>query len=208
MTTRLIRVLAIVSYTPILLFSGSANAHHGMDGQLPSTILEGLISGLAHPILGLDHLLFVISIGLLAAMSCKNLSQPLTAFVIASICGVLLHVQGIALPSAELVIAVSIVVAGLSVISRTESPVFVVAFSASAGLFHGFAYGEAIYGAPVSAITAYLSGISLVQFGIAIITFRLARKLLTSSVIGLKQLSRLSGTGIALFGAFLMTGLG
>ena len=40
----------------------SANAHHAMDSALPGNLLQGFVSGLAHPVIGLDHLLFVIAV--------------------------------------------------------------------------------------------------------------------------------------------------
>ena len=45
-----------------------AFAHHPMGGATPSTFTEGLLSGLGHPIIGLDHLAFVIGVGLMALM--------------------------------------------------------------------------------------------------------------------------------------------
>lgn len=44
-------------------------AHHPMDGAVPTSAWEGLLSGLAHPVLGLDHLAFLIAAALLAAWS-------------------------------------------------------------------------------------------------------------------------------------------
>ena len=50
-----------------LLLSSPAFAHHAMGGRLPSTFFEELLSGLAHPVIGLDHLSALIAIGLLSA---------------------------------------------------------------------------------------------------------------------------------------------
>ena len=40
---------------------GPAFAHHAMDGQMPTSFAQGLLSGLAHPVIGPDHLAFIIS---------------------------------------------------------------------------------------------------------------------------------------------------
>lgn len=40
----------------VLLAPDAAPAHHLMDGALPATPWQGLLSGLAHPVVGLDHL--------------------------------------------------------------------------------------------------------------------------------------------------------
>ena len=44
-----------------------ALAHHPMGGRMPATFTDGLLSGLGHPIIGLDHLAAVLAIGCLAA---------------------------------------------------------------------------------------------------------------------------------------------
>ena len=46
---------------------GGAEAHHAMGGTTPQTLAQGLLSGLAHPVIGLDHLAFTVAAGLLAA---------------------------------------------------------------------------------------------------------------------------------------------
>ena len=54
------------SFLLLSVFSGSAYAHHPLGGQTPQTLWHGLLSGLGHPLIGVDHLLFVIAAGLLA----------------------------------------------------------------------------------------------------------------------------------------------
>ncbi len=48
--------------TLALLAPATAFAHHGMDGETPATLTQGLVSGLAHPVIGLDHLAFVLAL--------------------------------------------------------------------------------------------------------------------------------------------------
>lgn len=50
-----------------MLLAGPAWAHHAMGGEVPGTFAEGLLSGLAHPVIGLDHLAFILAVGLIAA---------------------------------------------------------------------------------------------------------------------------------------------
>ena len=87
--------VAPVSY----LLTGPALAHHAMDGKLPTTLMEGLISGLAHPIIGYDHLAFVIAVGLVAALVGSPLLIPV-AFIIGTLLGAGIHLAGITLPMA------------------------------------------------------------------------------------------------------------
>ena len=47
-------------------------AHHPTGGNTPDTFSSGLLSGLAHPIIGIDHLIFLILLGILAYFSSKK----------------------------------------------------------------------------------------------------------------------------------------
>jgi urease accessory protein len=187
------------------VISGSTQAHHPMDGQIPSTMFEGLISGIAHPVIGLDHLLFIASIGLLAVLSGASLIRLVAGFTISSLSGLLLHVNAIDLPSVELIVAVSVVIAGLVIVKQFSGQVVVGIFIAAAGLFHGFAYGEAIYDAPIGTIAAYSIGIGFIQCSIAILVFKLTQVILARSRVSSKHLRLSAGSGIALFGAFLLS---
>jgi urease accessory protein len=162
---------------PLLLAAAPASAHHVMGGRTPSTFLEGLLSGLAHPVIGLDHLAFLVAIGLVVGLAGLSLLLPV-AFVLAMAAGVVLHVQGIGLPVAEYVVAASVVLAGIALLLRLQLPVAAWgAIFAIAGLFHGYALGESIYGAERAALGAYLLGLVAIQsaltVGIALATRRL-----------------------------------
>ncbi|MGK0247899.1 MAG: urease accessory protein [Oleispira sp.] len=199
---------SIVTFSGLLAIvtTGSAQAHHPMGGQLPSSVFEGLASGFAHPIMGLDHLLFVASIALLAVLSGASLFRLMAAFTISSLSGLLLHVNALGLPSAELIVAVSVMLAGLVIIKQFSGQIAVGILVAGAGLFHGFAYGEAIYGAPAGAMAAYFIGIGCVQCGIAVGVFKVSQMLLAGSRVTANNLRLSAGSGIALVGAFMLTG--
>jgi hypothetical protein len=67
-------------------FFSPAFAHHALGGKLPATAWEGFLSGLAHPVIGLDHLAFVVAIGLVAAGQPWRYGIPL-GFVLAGLGG-------------------------------------------------------------------------------------------------------------------------
>src|SRR3546814_19155220 len=75
----------------------TAHAHHAMDGAVPAGFAEGFVSGLAHPVIGLDHLAFIVAAGVVAGAARLGLWLP-ALFVAASIPGVALHLQAPALP--------------------------------------------------------------------------------------------------------------
>lgn len=160
------RILALV---PVALAaaSGPALAHHPMGGAVPESLTNGLLSGFGHPIVGVDHLAFVIAVGLAAAFTGRRLLSPL-AFIAATVAGCLLQVAGTALPMVEVVVAASIVSLGAIVLSgrRIGLPALLGLF-ALAGLFHGWAYGESIVGAEPTPLLAYLVGFSAIQYAIA-----------------------------------------
>jgi urease accessory protein len=69
---------------------------------------------------------------------------------------------------AELVIAASVVILGaLLVTGRQVSGPAALGGFALAGLFHGWAYGQAVVGSEMTAVGAYLVGFGLIQFAIA-----------------------------------------
>lgn len=153
--------LAVLSASPAL-------AHHAMGGETPSTLVHGLLSGLGHPVIGLDHLAFIVALGLASAFTPNRYLPPL-AFVAATVVGCLLLVGGVALPLIEIVVTASVVLVGGMVLSgRTFALSLYLVVFAIAGLFHGSAYGGSIVGAETTPLLAYLVGFAAIQYGIAI----------------------------------------
>src|SRR5262245_66464475 len=64
-----------IAAPPFLLAAAPASADHVMGGRTPSTFLEGLLSGLAHPVIGPEHLGFLIVGGV--AIGAFGLSRAL-----------------------------------------------------------------------------------------------------------------------------------
>ncbi|MGB3201085.1 MAG: HupE/UreJ family protein, partial [Nodosilinea sp.] len=180
----------------LLLLPLPSLAHHPLGGRVPATFAEGFLSGLGHPVIGLDHLAFIVAVGLLAAVSAWGIAIPV-AFVLAAMVGTGLHLAEITLPAAELAIAGSVLGFGvlLALKNRPQSAV-VAGLAAIAGLFHGFAYGEAIFGAQAMPLTAYLAGFTVVQMAIAIAALGLGRQLSQRMNAGFVQQAGLVICGI------------
>lgn len=157
----------VISGLGCLLIPSAALAHHPLGGRLPANAFEGLMSGLAHPIIGPDHFAFVVAAGLLAALSRQGVMIPI-AFVIAGLGGTGIHLHSLDLPASEIVISASVLVFGL-LLTLKHSPNWqgVAGLAAIAGLFHGYAYGEAIVGAEMTPTGAYLIGFTVIQLVIA-----------------------------------------
>ncbi len=160
----LLAVLALVC----IAAAGPAYAHHPMGGDTPFTLMQGLISGFAHPVIGFDHLAFILGVGAASAFLGARFLTPLV-FVGATLAGCALHLQGITLPLAEIVIAASVVTIGVAILSGAALPsAFYIVLFGVAGLVHGWAYGGGIVGAEQTPLVAYLLGFATIQAVIAI----------------------------------------
>jgi urease accessory protein len=178
-----------------------AEAHHVMGGRTPSSFMEGLLSGLAHPVIGLDHLAFIVAMGVAAGVARLNLAIP-ALFIVASAIGVALHVRGVTLPVAEMLVALSVVIAGAMIASgRALQALSWAALFVVAGFVHGYAFGESIYGAEASPLAAYLVGLVIVQAAVATGVAVLARR---SAAAAMQP--RLAGAAIAGIGIAILAG--
>lgn len=182
-----------------------AHAHHAMGGDTPTTFGQGLISGLAHPVIGVDHLAFILGIGIASAFIGARLLAPL-AFVAATLIGCALQLGGVTLPLAEIIVAGSVVLLGVMILSGANVPgAAYLALFAVAGLFHGWAYGESIVGAEQTPLVAYLAGFAVIQFTIATGAMLVTRGVWQSAAA---TPVRIAGGAIAGFGgAFLIENL-
>jgi len=159
-----------------LLAAGPALAHHPFGGQTPTNALEAVLSGIAHPVIGFDHFAFIVAVGLLAAIPKKGSFWIPGSFLLAALGGTLAHVAGWNLPLPELFISASVLAFGLLLaIDRPFPVVLAPVLAAIAGLFHGYAYGEAIVGAEMTPLLAYLIGFTLIQTAIAAAAFAMGR---------------------------------
>ena len=155
-----------------------AAAHHPMDGAMPQTLWEGFASGIGHPVIGLDHLAFLLAAGVLAAALPRgDAFRAMAGFLIASMAGVALHLAGIGLGATEALVAASVLMAGVAllVVKRVSAPALLTGF-ALAGLFHGHAFAEAVIGAEATPILAYLAGLSVIQGGLMLGAMALTRQ--------------------------------
>lgn len=147
-----------------LAFSAThAFAHHMMGGRTPATFGEGMLSGLGHPIIGLDHFAGVVAVGCIAAMHSAG-AALVVAFIVAMMAGVALHLNGATLPAAEILVALSVIALGALMLSRRQmSSASALLLFALVGFVHGYALGESIYGAEQTPLYAYLFGLALIQ---------------------------------------------
>ena len=188
--------LTSLSLALIVATTGNAFAHHPLGGAAPETMLHGFLSGVGHPIIGFDHLAFVLAIGVLSAFQTHRLALPF-GFVIGTVIGSLLTLAAVTLPLTELMITLSVLFAGLIVMrGRDVAALPATTFGTLAGLFHGAAYGAAVIGAETTPIIAYLAGFGLTQLAIMLVAGFAMQKIWKAASIAELQ-PRLAGALLA-----------
>src|SRR5438270_3081616 len=122
----------VLALTPSL-----ASAHVGIGDA------NGIPHGLMHPVSGIDHVLAMIAVGLLAAhLRGRALWLVPLSFVGMMACGGALGSAGINLPYVEIGIGLSIVVLGIASAAGANPPVAVaMALVGLFAIFHGYAHG-------------------------------------------------------------------
>lgn len=166
----------------LLVAPGTALAHTGVGAT------HGLVHGLMHPVTGLDHVLAMVAIGVLAAtLGGRAIWLIPASFVAMAATGGLAGASHLAVPYVEIGISVSVIVLGLVVALQARLPVAgLMAMAGLFGLYHGFAHGAEMpadasslaYGAGFLAATIALhaAGIGL-GFGINSLGARPAARL-------------------------------
>jgi urease accessory protein len=191
---RAISILAAASVlTPV-----AALAHTGVGDT------HGVLHGFMHPISGLDHVLAMVAVGVLAALlGGRAMWLVPTSFVAMAAVGGVLGVQGVPVPFVEFGISASVILLGLAIALQAKLPLgWAAGLVGLFGLYHGYAHGAEMpadasglgYGVGFLAATAmlHIAGIGL-GLGIA----QLAKSSAT-------RFARTGGAAIALAGVALL----
>ena len=124
-------ILGVVSFFPSISY-----AHEVPGGG-------GFMSGLTHPVLGFDHLLAMLSVGILSAqMGGQAIWRVPLTFVLVMLGGGILGINGIPIFSVELGIALSVLALGIAIAADKKlSPRLAMVFVGFFAIFHGHAHG-------------------------------------------------------------------
>lgn len=177
----------------LLVAATPALAHTGVHSA------SGFMSGIAHPLGGLDHALAMIGVGLFAAMLGRQALWALPlSFVAMMLIGGVLGMSGIEIPAVEIGITVSVVVLGAVVSLGWRWPIAAaMALVGAFATFHGYAHGAEIPAG--SDATLYSLGFALASVMLHVLGI----------VFGLHSLRhmqafRLAGAAVATAGIFLV----
>ena len=144
------------------LVSATAWGHDGT--QLP---YGSFLSGLTHPVLGMDHFLAMVSVGILSAQIGGRAiwTVPATFVAVMAIGGLLGYVD-IGLSAIEVGIAFSVLVLGAAIAADKTVPMLV-AMSAVGifAIFHGYAHGAEMpeVAQPVTYALGFMTGTALLH---------------------------------------------
>ena len=196
----------LLALTGVSLTATPALAHHPLGGMPMETFTHGLLSGIGHPLLGFDHLFFIIIVGIAALYTGRALLAP-AAYIVAMLLGCLLMTLGTGLPMKEAVIGFSLLALGSVVLSgRALGLAPALALFAVFGLFHGSAFGESIAeqeaAAGTSVLVGYLIGLGIVQYAVAVAAGWVAKTLWKATDARAIE-ARLAGAVVAGIGLYL-----
>jgi urease accessory protein len=191
----------------VIFMALPAYAHHPFGGRIPANAIEGFLSGMGHPVIGFDHLLFIIATGCVGALMKRGVTIPI-AFVLASMIGTGLHLNALDLPAPEAIVSTSVLLFGIIIAVGVQFSLPLVAgLAAIAGIFHGYAYGEAIVGAEMTPLFAYLLGFVGIQLIVSMAAWKLSTVWLKHNATqGLLNL-RFIGFAILGAGAAMLSGV-
>lgn len=189
--------------TSLLLFTvvvaslcATAFGHPGHSHAEPTG--GGLIAGLLHPLLGMDHLLAMVTVGLLSAqIGSRAMWLVPGSFLACMIIGGLVGVSGRELPAVEYGIAASIILLGTAVaLNQPFHLALPIVLAGIFGVFHGHAHGTEMphIASPALYATGFVaSTLALHILGVIVGSFAV------HSVRGATAL-RLAGAAIAIAG--------
>jgi urease accessory protein len=161
---------------------------------------NAFMSGLGHPVLGLDHLLAMVAVGLVSTvMGSRAIWQVPLAFVVAMIAGAVLGGYHIDLPGVEIGITASVIALGaVLAIGRTVSFPLTLTFVALFGVMHGHAHGTEMpeLAEPILYGLGFISGtvgLHLFGVGLGLLSTHISRG------AEMMRLAGLAGFGVGVF---------
>ncbi|MEZ5798336.1 MAG: HupE/UreJ family protein [Paracoccaceae bacterium] len=190
-------MIRLATAAAVTLIAGPALAHTGHGDA------NGFLHGLVHPVLGPDHLLAMLAVGLWSGFVLPSrFWAGAAAFMAAMVLGAGLSWSGIGYPLVEPVIVLSVVAFGLlTLVSRRgQAPVLTGASLAAIALFAS-AHGHAHATEAAGNAAAYLAGFLAATAALHLTGIGLAR-----AVAGRPVVQQTLGAGIALSGLWLMAG--
>ena len=186
-------LLSCLALTPFAVQSHEANS-------LP---YGPFLSGITHPVLGFDHLLAMVSVGMISAqIGGKAIWSVPSTFVIVMFIGGLVGINIEGLTGYEIGIALSVLLLGSALAADKTIPSnFAMIAVGVFAIFHGYAHGEEIptVAEPIPYVSGFMMGTIMLH-----ITGLILADISTHYNSG-KIILRVAGFGIALSGLYFLS---
>lgn len=184
-----------------------AQAHHPMGGATPTTLWQGMLSGIGHPVIEPDHFVFLLAAGVLYGAG-RGGSTPRALvlaglFALASMAGTVLRVPGAVVPMTDAFVPLSLLAVALCLLmGRVPQWRIAAGLAVLAGGAHGYAFGEAVIGAQATPVLGYLAGLALTQTALMIAAYALVAAWRSRSPAAMPWATRLTALVAAAIAAF------
>lgn len=164
----------------------------------------GFEAGILHPVLGVDHLLAMIAVGIIATLlGGRQVYLVPLVFVSVMFIGAIFGFNHLVFNYDELGIVFSVIILGLMILLNRSIPLYMVIISVSFfAFFHGHAHGMEI--PKVSSKEAYTLGFIIATIGLHL--FGILLTLLISKTQYKKKLFFLIGSLMFVYGIYLLVG--
>lgn len=177
-----------------LLFAASAHAHADA-----ATLAGGFATGFMHPVLGWDHVVAMVAVGLWGAFLGERAVWTLpVVFPVVMAFGGVLGLLGVPIPFVETGIALSAVVIGAMIATASRPPLWVAAIVVGAfAIFHGYAHGAELPEAanPLLYTAGFMVATGLLHVGGIVVGLAVRWPTGAKLVRGLGALISLAGVG-------------
>lgn len=180
----------------------AAAAHTGVENHIHA----GFLAGFVHPLTGFDHLAVMLAVGLWSALAARRAGPDMLwgplGFAAMLLLGAIAGLKGLQVPAIEPMIAASLLVTGLLVVTRLRVPGIAAGLLVGVfAVFHGLAHGYELAGNADATMT--LAGMLSATVLLHATGLAIGWALRSANV----WMPRLAGAGVAAFGALLLTRL-
>ncbi|MCF6205181.1 MAG: HupE/UreJ family protein [Methylococcaceae bacterium] len=143
----------------ILLFlvSPACYAHIGEQA------VTGLWQGLLHPFTGIDHILTILVIGMLATKNSDAMKRSLpVAFLCSMVIGFIISMANISFDFTENAIAISSVILGVWLLSgKHYNRALLLLLVSGTAIAHGYAHGQEVVGSSMHYLAGFVTSVCL-----------------------------------------------
>ena len=164
---------SFIVYFLFLIFPSLVYSHHPLNGGMMEDFSDGFLSGIGHPILGLDHLIFILGVGLISYLS-KKLFNFSFSFIGGTFLGMFSIIFGLYLPFYEIIVSLTLLLLGYLILIKHQanSKGFIFLLF---GIFHGWAYGSILLELPqidLNVVFGYSTGLLITQILIVFLGYQ------------------------------------